>query len=98
MTPGAFAGLRRAPFGFGAATACATMVYAAQDAGELLEPVRAALAQADESGVTVLDGLLIIRLLDGDAARLRSQIVRVAGLIRHTAAGVSCALPRVWHC
>lgn len=95
---GDIAGLRQAPFGFGAAVACATMVYAAPDAGELLEPVRALLAQADESGVTVLDGLLIMRLLDSDAARLRSQIVRVAGLIRHTAAGVSCALPRVWHC
>jgi len=75
------------------------MVFAAQDAGELLEPVRAVLEDAaDESGVTLLDGLLIIRLLDSDALRLRARVVRVAGLIRHLAVGISRALPRVWHC
>jgi urease accessory protein len=95
---GDIAGLRRAPFGFGPAVACATMIYAAQDAGDLLEPVRALLGQTEESGVTLLDGLLIIRMLDSDAPRLRSRIVQVAGLIRHTAAGVARALPRVWHC
>jgi urease accessory protein len=96
---GDIAGLRRAPFGFGAAVACATMVFAARDAGELLEPVRALLEDAaEESGVTLLDGLLIIRLLDSDALRLRSRVVRLAGIIRHQAAGISRALPRVWHC
>jgi urease accessory protein len=96
---GDIAGLRRAPFGFGAAVACATMVFAAHDAGDLLEPVRAALEDAaDESGATLLDGLLIIRLLDSDALRLRSRVVRLAGIIRHRAAGISRALPRVWHC
>lgn len=96
---GDIAGLRRAPFGFGAAVACATVVFAAQDAGELLEPVRAQLEDtADESGVTLLDGLLIMRLLDSDALHLRSRVVRLAGIIRHRAAGISRALPRVWHC
>jgi urease accessory protein len=65
----------------------------------LLEPARATLADGSgESGVTLLDGLLIIRLLDGDASRLRSNIIKVAALIRHTAAGISQTLPRVWHC
>jgi urease accessory protein len=96
---GDIAGLRRAPFGFGAAVACATMVFAAPDAGELLDPVRAALEDAaGESGVTLLDGLLIIRLLDSDALRLRSRVVHLAGIIRHGAAGIARALPRVWHC
>jgi urease accessory protein len=96
---GDIAGLRRSPFGFGHAVGCATLLYAAQDAGELLEPVRDLLAEdADQSGVTLLDDLLIIRMLDGEAARLRSRVVRVAGLIRHTAGGFSGALPRVWHC
>jgi urease accessory protein len=96
---GDIAGLRRAPFGFGSAVACATLVFAAPDAGDLLEPVRAVLKDAaDESGVTLLDGLLIIRLLDSDAPRLRARVVRVAGLIRHIAVGISRALPRVWHC
>src|SRR5580692_11875201 len=47
------AGLRRTPFGHGDARACATLLYAAEAAGELLEPVRALLEDgADESGVT----------------------------------------------
>ena len=96
---GDIAALRRAPFGFGDARACATLLYAAETAGELLEPVRALLeGAAHESGVTLLDGLLIIRLLDGDAPRLRARVVSVAGLIRHVAAGVSRTLPRVWYC
>jgi urease accessory protein len=96
---GDIGGLRRAPFGFGAAVACTTMVFAAADAGELLEPVRALLEDApDESGATLLDGLLIIRLLDSDAQRLRARVVHVAGLIRHLAAGLARTLPRVWHC
>ncbi|MEJ0005801.1 MAG: hypothetical protein WDM77_05290 [Steroidobacteraceae bacterium] len=75
--------MRHAPFAYGESRACATLVYAAADAGDLLEPVRALLEDgADESGVTLLDGLLIIRLLDGDAPRLRTRVVRVAGLIR----------------
>ena len=96
---GDIAAQRRAPFAFGGANACATVLYAAPDAGELLEPVRAVLEDAvDESGVTLMDGLLIVRLLDGDSARLRSRIVAVAGLIRRVAGGFSFALPRVWHC
>ncbi len=35
---GDIAGLRRAPFGFGDAIGCATLLYAAQDAAALLEP------------------------------------------------------------
>jgi urease accessory protein len=96
---GDVAGLRDSPFGFGGARACATMLYAGEDAGEMLEPVRAALADAeDQSGVTLLDGLLIIRLLDRDTPQLRSRVVDLAGLIRHSAIGVARALPRVWHC
>ena len=96
---GDITGLRRAPFAFGESRACATLVYAAQEACELLEPVRALLADgADESGVTLLEGLLIIRLLDSDVPRLRARAVGVAGLIRHAAAGLSRTLPRVWYC
>jgi urease accessory protein len=92
-------GLRRAPFGFGSALACATMLYAAHDAAELLEPIRALLKDADgESGVSMMDSLLIVRLLDAEVSRLRAHVIRIAGLIRHYAAGFSPTLPRVWHC
>ena len=91
--------LRRAPFGFGNAVGCATLLYAASDACSLLEPVRTLLdGAAGESGATLLDDLLIIRLLDDDMPRLRSHVIRVAGFIRHAAGGCSRSLPRVWHC
>jgi urease accessory protein len=89
---------RRAPFAFGTAVACSTLLYAAHDARTLLEPVRALLEGGDGYGVTLLEDLLIVRLLDEDAVRLRSRVISVAGLIRHTAAGVARSLPRVWHC
>jgi urease accessory protein len=96
---GDIAALRRAPFGHGDARACATLLYAGPDSGELLEPVRTVLGDvAEQGGATLLDGLLIIRLLDSDAPRLRSRALSVAGLIRHAAAGLSRTLPRVWHC
>jgi urease accessory protein len=96
---GDIAEVRHAPFGFGNAIGCATMLYAGEDAGTLLEPVRALLADAaDESGVTLMENLLIIRLLDGDVPRLRGRVINVAGFIRHAAAGFSRTLPRVWHC
>ena len=91
--------LRRAPFGHGDARACATILYAGADSGELLEPVRTVLEDdANNCGATLMDGLLIIRLLDADAPRLRWRVLNVAGLIRHAAAGLSRSLPRVWHC
>jgi len=90
---------RRAPFAFGTAVGCATLVYAGPDAGELIEPVRDLLGDAaEEAGATLLDGLLIIRMLAADAPRLRRRVMEVAGLIRHSAAGLSHDLPRVWHC
>jgi urease accessory protein len=91
--------LRRAPFGHGDARACATLLYAGPDSGDFLDPVRTMLGDsADDCGATLLDGLLIIRLLDSDPPRLRSRALDVAGLIRHSAAGISRTLPRVWHC
>jgi len=96
---GEVAALRRAPFGFGDATACATLVYAAEDATALLEPVRSWLQDCVAgAGVSLLDGLLIIRLLDADAPRMRSRVIGLAGLIRRLGAGLSGTLPRVWHC
>jgi urease accessory protein len=96
---GDIAALRRAPFGHGDARACATLLYAGPDSGEFLDPVRAVLGDAvDDCGATLLDGLLIVRLLDSDPPRLRSRVLSIAGLIRHSAAGISRILPRVWHC
>jgi len=95
---GDLAGLRAAPFGHGEARACATLLYAGPDCHELLEPVRGELGDDAHSGATLIEDLLIVRFLDRDPARLRARTVTVAGLIRHAAAGLARALPRVWYC
>jgi len=98
---GDIAGLRAAPFGFGAATACATLIYAADDAPALLTPVRVRLGEADVSAIvhaTTREHLLILRLLADDAAQLRRALVRAAGIVRSLAAGLSERLPQVWYC
>lgn len=98
---GDIAALRAAPFGFGAATACATLIYAADDAPALLMPVRARLGEADVPAVahaTTRECLLILRLLADDAALLRRALVRAVGIVRSLAAGLSERLPRVWYC
>ena len=96
---GDIAGLRAAPFGHGEARACATLLYAGPDSHDFLDPVRTVLGDAaNDGGATLLDGLLIVRLLDSEPPRLRSRVLSIAGLIRHSAAGISHTLPRVWHC
>jgi urease accessory protein len=92
-------GLRQSPFAFSSTQACTTLLYVGPGAAALLDPVRAMLEDAaDGCGATVLDELLIIRLLDAHAPRLRARVVALAGLIRHLSAGLSRTLPRVWHC
>jgi len=98
---GSLAALRAAPFGFGAATACATLIYAADDAPALLTPVRTRLDEAEVSTIvhaTTREHLLILRLLADDAAELRQALIRAAGIVRSLAAGLSERLPQVWYC
>jgi len=98
---GDIAALRAAPFGFGAATACATLIYAADDAPALLAPIRTRLGEADVSAIahaTTREHLLILRLLAADAALLRRALVRAVGIVRSLAAGLSERLPQVWYC
>lgn len=98
---GDIAALRAAPFGFGAATACAALIYAADDAPALLASVRARLDEADMSAIahaTTREHLLILRLLADDAAVLRRALVRAAGIVRSLAEGLPERLPQVWYC
>ncbi len=95
------AALRDAPFGFGAATACATLIYAADDAPVLLQPVRDRLDAHDTSSIahaTTREHLLILRLLADDAAALRHAVIHAAGVLRSLAAGLPERLPKVWYC
>lgn len=90
---------RARPFGFGKACATATLLYVGEDAATHLEVVRELLAaDSDLGAVTCMDGLLIVRFLADDAARLRPLTMRVAGGLRNMATGLRPHLPRVWSC
>lgn len=89
---------RQRPWGIGAARACATVLYAADDAATLLDPLRDTLNGVAGAAATALDGLLIVRLWSQDAALLRTQTATLAAWLRHAAAGLAARLPRVWHC
>jgi urease accessory protein len=43
-------------------------------------------------GASTFDGLLIVRLLDSDPARLRATVMTLGALLR------GMAMPRVWSC
>jgi len=91
--------LRRAPFGFGGATALGTLIYAAPHADALLELIRASMQpHAGILAATARDDLLIVRFLSSQAQLLRNAIVATAGLIRHITQNLSPRLPQVWYC
>lgn len=96
---GDIGGLLNAPFGFGEATACATLLYVGDDAGQHLERVREVLAGAGvQGGATSFDGLLVVRVLAGTDPAMRGAVIAVAASLRAAAAGLPARLPRVWHC
>lgn len=99
MLDGDIATLRVAPLGFGTAVAYSTLIYASEDAPQLLAPVRELLEQHyGRAAATAFAGLLVIRLMADDASVLRATVINVASWIRQAAAGLPPKLPRVWHC
>ncbi len=86
-----------APFAFGGAISCATILYVAADAAQHIDLARALVGDA-RGGATSFDGLLIVRLLDADAAALRRAVVRIAAGLRAAAGGYVATLPGVWRC
>jgi urease accessory protein len=91
---------RDAAFALGDALACATVLYAGDDAPSLLGRLREQLSEADArvAAATSFDGLLIVRLLSGDATGLRETLKRITALLRSMALDLPKALPRVWTC
>ncbi len=81
------------PAALGLHVAMASVIFACEDAGEVLEPVRALLDDEPlvESGATYLGRLVLIRLLAPDAARLRALAMR---LVNFLAARLGQPLPR----
>jgi len=85
--------MRRAAIG-GGAGAMAVLVHASASAATLLDPVRAALADAGGlAAASSWNGLLAVRLLAPDGATLRRDMIAALGALRQ-----GRPLPRVWRC
>lgn len=96
---GNVAELRAAPFGFGTSVACATVLYVGADAPRQLDEVRRLLSSSSpNSGATLLDGIVLARIMADDAAELRKTVMKLIAGIRQAAVSLPARLPRVWHC
>jgi urease accessory protein len=94
---GDIAAERARPFGFGRAAGYATLLHAGPAAASFLPIARDIAAAAPaEGGATLVNGLLLLRFLAEDAARLRQAVVQAASGLRQAIAGLPAVLPRVW--
>ncbi|MES2711418.1 MAG: urease accessory protein UreD [Pseudomonadota bacterium] len=79
------------PFGFAGAEALATLVFCADGAAALLDPLRATGALA----TLPAKGLLVARWL-GSAPTVRRELGAALCLVRSAALGLPARLPRLW--
>ena len=94
---GDIAAERARPFGFGRAAGYATLLHAGPEAASFLPVAREiAAAVPAEGGATMVNGLLLLRFLAEDGARLRQAVVQAAGRLRNAIAALPETLPRVW--
>ena len=88
------------PAGLAGAVAYATFVYAADDAVERIELARGLLPANDEgvlrSGATIVNGVLVVRWLAGDAFALRAAFTAFWVAFRCRVGGGAGGLPRLW--
>lgn len=78
---------------FDSAAAVATAIYCAPEAAASLEIARDLIGQG---GASCVDGILVVRLVNADAAALRADFAQFWKMFRHETAGLSATLPRVW--
>jgi urease accessory protein len=85
------------PAGFAGAVAQAVILYQGPDAAGARDRLRELDDHETDCawGATVIDGLLLLRLLDSDAARLRRQFARLWSALR-PGLGLRPAMPRLW--
>lgn len=85
--------------GFAGATACATVIYVADDAPDRLELARELLSEAGEvrCAATVVNGILILRWLAPDTTPLRTSFAAFWSAFRVAAAALPGKLPRLWY-
>lgn len=88
------------PACFGGATSQATAVYADDDPAQHLDLARSLLGEADDdfqAAATVVNGVLVVRWLAHDPARLRRAFGDFWAAFRKAAAGLPGGLPRLWN-
>jgi urease accessory protein len=85
------------PFGFDGAVGMTTLLHAGPAAASFLPRAREiAVAQPAEGGASLVNGILLIRFLDRDGAKLRDSAASTAMALRHEITGLSPTPPRVW--
>jgi len=85
------------PFGFNGAVGMTTLLHAGPQAASFLPRAREiAAAQTAAGAATLVNGILLVRFLDRDGARLRDSAASAAMLLRHEITGLSPTPPRVW--
>ena len=95
---GEFAALLEAPAGLRGARVVTTFVYAGEDAAARLELARDLLPAAPvRAGATLVDGLLVARLLAEDPLALRGGFALFWSRFRAAVGGLPPVLPRLWH-
>jgi urease accessory protein len=89
---GDLAAHRAAPFGVGDAAGYATIVVAGPDVADLLMLAR----RCAQGAASLVNGVLLLRFLENDAARLRRMIVEALAALRPPATGGRAGAPRLW--
>jgi len=83
--------------GLGGAEAMATALYVGADATRHLELARDSADRAScRAAATLVNGVLLARFI-GPARQTRGALAHYIGALRHAAAGLARAVPRVWH-
>lgn len=88
----------RAQAGLAGRNALATLIAAGPDLDRRRDSIRAGLERSDiNAGATVVNGLLIVRLLGG-AQPVRGTLTDLLETLRRDLLDFPGGLPRVWHC
>ena len=82
--------------GFANARALATIFYAGANAAEILGLARDVIGPM--GGVTIVRGMLVVRMLGNEAGMLKQQLSEIISIIRAAALGRPAEVPRVWRC
>ncbi len=81
--------------GFGGARALATALYVGPEADTLL-PVAREAAVAEGGAASLVNGILVARLLGAEPSRVRDGVARLLRILRSTAFGIETSMAALW--